>query len=65
MERTTETATKLVVIRYDADGREMDRYHLHPPAAPFIDLANTLDYARATGLEPFVEEKKPVTAGKK
>lgn len=62
MERTTETSAKLVLIRYDADGRETDRYHLHPPSPHFVDLANTLDYARSTGLQPFVDEKKGVTS---
>lgn len=67
MERTTVEASKLVVIRYDHDGREIDRYHLHNTGAyHFADLANTLDHARQTGLEPFTDEaKKSVLAAKK
>ncbi len=63
---TTYVACSFDMFRYDADGREIDRYHLHPPSAHFVDLANTLDYSRGTGLQPFTDEaKKPVAAGKK
>ena len=67
MTRTTEEAAKLVVIRYDHDGREVDRFHFHAPLPAFCDIANTLDYCRQAGTEPFVEEKvaKPAVAAKK
>ena len=59
MERTSETTAKLVVIRYDHDGREIDRYHLHNNgSAHFADVANTLDHDRQTGLVPFVDEER-------
>ena len=67
MERTTETTARMVLVRYDADGKEMDRFHLHNTgSAHFADIANTLDHARQTGLQPFTEEaKKPLVAAKK
>jgi len=66
MIRTTEEAAKLVIVRYDHDGRELDRFHLHNNGSyHFADLANTLDHARQTGLEPFVDEPKKPALTKK
>jgi hypothetical protein len=64
MDRTAIDTQRLVVVRYDYDGKEIDRYHLHNNgSAHFADVANTLDHARQTGLEPFVDDaKKPVLA---
>jgi hypothetical protein len=65
MERTAIEASKLIVVRYDHDGKEIDRFHLHNAGNyHFADLANTLDHARQTGLEPYEDEKKPAIVKK-
>lgn len=65
MERITETTKKMVVILYDHDDKETERYHLHAPRPDFCDVANTLDHLRQTGLQPYDDKPKAVAAGKK
>lgn len=52
MQRTTENASELHVLVIGLDGKSKTAYMVRPPQAAFFDLANTLDHARNTGLEP-------------